>query len=204
MPWLPSYVSPPPPHTLLSPNKPSPRSARSCRPCRSPCSGPVAVGLLLSFLKNSPLLCCISPYSCYSVRNPPNLVFLQEILRVVLFLLLFCPGHGPPSALPANCPGFLHPSGTAGGGCGMGTLTPAPRSRWLCVRVAPYRGVPRLTSLVAGTTSSPVVRIRIAVGICYQGPRCPTRHPPRGSLPASCQLLFYCFLALAPAQLSPA
>ena len=97
-----------------------------------------------------------------------------------------------------------NPSGTTRGGCGIGTLTPAPRSRWLCVHVAPYRGVPRLTSLVAGTTSSPVVRIRIAVGICYQGPRCPTRHPPRGSLPASCQLLFYCFLALAPAQLSPA
>ena len=85
MPWLPSYVSPPPPHTLLSPNKPSPRSARSCRPCRSPCSGLVAVGLLLSFLKKSPLLCCISPYSCHSVRNPSDLVFLQEILRVVLF-----------------------------------------------------------------------------------------------------------------------
>ena len=97
-----------------------------------------------------------------------------------------------------------NPSGTTGGGCGIGTLTPAPRSRWLCVRVAPCRGVPRLTSLVAGTTSSPVVRVRIAMGICYQGPRCPTGHPPRGSLPASCQLLFYCFVALAPAQLSPA
>ena len=114
---------------------------------------------------------------------------------VLCFLLLFCPGLGPPSALPANCPGFLHPSGTAGGGCGMGTLTPAPRSRWLCVRVAPYCGAPRLTSLAAGTTPSRVVRVRIAVGICYQGPRCPTRHPPRGSWPAPCQLLFYCFSA---------
>ena len=140
------------------------------------------------------LFCKKSIKSCLPPRKPP----------CCAFLLLFCPGHGPPSALPANCPGFLHPSGTAGGGCGMGTLTPAPRSRWLCVRVAPYCGAPRLTSLVAGTTPSPVVRVRIAVGICYQGPRCPTRHPPRGSLPASCQLLFYCFLARAPAQLSPA
>ena len=106
----------------------------------------------------------------WSGRCWPFVVILDEIVLVVLhmlvvvlfyrksirsssqkssvfcFLLLFCPGHGPPSALPANCPGFLHPSGTAGGGCGMGTLTPAPRSRWLCVRVAPYRGVPRLTS----------------------------------------------------------
>ena len=141
------------------------------------------------------LFCKKSIRSCLSPRNPPCCTF---------FLLLSCPGHGPPSALPANCPGFLHPSGTAGGGCGMGTLTPAPRSRWLCVRVAPYRGVPRLTSLVAGTTSSPVIRIRIAMGICYQGPRCPTRHPPRGSLPAPCQRLFYCFSALTPAQLPPA
>ena len=155
-------------------------------------------------LKEIALVVLHTPVFLLFYRNPSDLVFLQEILRVVLFLLLFCPGHGPPSALPANCPGFLHPSGTAGGGCGMGTPTPAPRSRWLCVRVAPYRGVPRLTSLVAGTTPSPVVRIRIAVGICYQGPRCPTRHPPRGSWPASCQLLFYCFLALAPVQLSPA
>ena len=166
--------------------------------------------------------------SLWSGRCGPFLVILDEIVLVVLhmlvfvlfyrksirsssrkssvlcFLLLFCPGHGPPSALPANCPGFLHPSGTAGGGCGMGTLTPAPRSRWLCVRVAPYCGAPRLTSLVAGTTPSRVVRVRIAVGICYQGPRCPTRHPPRGSWPAPCQLLIYCFLARAPAQLSPA
>ena len=90
MPWLPSYVSPPPPHTLLSPNKPSPRFARSCRPCRSPCSGPVAVGLLLSFLKKSPLLCCISPVfllfckksieSCLPPRNPPCCAFFTFVL----------------------------------------------------------------------------------------------------------------------------
>ena len=204
MPWLPSYISPPPPHTLLSPNKPSPRPAPSGRPCRSPCSGPVAVDLFLSFLTKSSLLCCICSYSCYSTRNPSGPPPRNRPCCASCFCSVFCSGHGPPSALPAHCPGFLDPSGTAGGGCGMGTLTPAPRSRWLCVRVAPYRGVPRLTSLVAGTTSSPVVRIRIAVGICYQGPRCPTRHPPRGSWPAPCQLLFYCFLALAPAQLSPA
>ena len=202
MPWLPSYVSPPPPHTLLSPNKPSPRSAPSGRPCRSPCSGPVAVDLFLSFLTKSSLLCCICSYSSYSTRNPSGPPPRNRPRCAPCFC--FSPGHGPPSALPANCPGFLHPSGTAGGGCGMGTLTPAPRSRWLCVRVAPYCGAPRLTSLAAGTTPSRVVRVRIAVGICYQGPRCPTRHPPRGSLPAPCQLLLYCFLALAPAQLSPA
>ena len=43
---------------------------------------------------------------------------------VLCFLLLFCPGHGPPSALPANCPGFLHPSGTAGGGLWHGDSHP--------------------------------------------------------------------------------
>ena len=46
----------------------------------------------------------------------------------------------------------LNPPGSTGGGCGIGTFTPAPRSRWLCVLVAPSRRVPRLTSLIAGTT----------------------------------------------------
>ena len=58
------------PHTLLSPNMPSHRSAPSGRPCRSPCSGPVAVDLFLSFLTKSSLLCCICSYSCYSTRSP--------------------------------------------------------------------------------------------------------------------------------------
>ena len=40
------------------------------RPCRSPCSGPVAVDLFLSFLTKLSLLCCICSYSCYSTRNP--------------------------------------------------------------------------------------------------------------------------------------
>ena len=44
-------------------------ASRGC-PCRSPCSGPVAVDLFLSFLTKSSLLCCICSYSCYSTRNP--------------------------------------------------------------------------------------------------------------------------------------
>ena len=145
------------------------------------------IPVFLSFCKKS-IRSCLPP------RNPPCCAFFPFVLSWAWAAL------SPTGKLP----GIPPPLRDRRWGCGMGTLTPAPRSRWLCVRVAPYRGVPRLTSLVAGTTSSPVVRIRIAVGICYQGPRCPTRHPPRGSLPASCQLLFYCFLALAPAQLSPA
>ena len=202
MPWLPSYISPPPPHTLLSPNMPSPRSAQSGRPCRSPCSGPVAVDLFLSFLTKSPLLCCICSYSCYSTRNPSGPPPRNRPCCASCFCSVL--GTGRPQPCRQLAQDSFTPPGPPGGGCGMGTLTPAPRSRWLCVRVAPYCGAPRLTSLAAGTTPSRVVRFRIAVGICYQGPRCPTRHPPRGSLPAPCQLLFYCFLALAPAQLSPA
>ena len=97
--------------------------------------------------------------------------------------LLFCPGHGPPSALPANCPGFLHPSGTAGGGCGMGTLTPAPRSGWRCVRVAPYRRLPRLTSLATGTTFVSGGTHPNRRGYLFPGATCcPTRHPTRESI----------------------
>ena len=165
----------------------------------------------------------------WSGRCGPFLVLLDEIVLVVLhmlvfvlfykksirssskkssvlcFLLLFCPGPGPPSALPANRPGFLHPSGTAGGGCGMGTLTPAPRFGWRCVRVAPHRRLPRLTSLATATTfvsggTHPNRREYLFPGATC----CPTRHAPRGSLLAPCRRLFCYFVPLTPAQLSPA
>ena len=97
------------------------------------------------------------------------------------------------------------PPGPPGGGCGMGTLTPAPRSGWRCVRVAPYRRLPRLTSLATGTTSVSGGTHPNRRGYLFPGATCcPTRNPTRGSLPAPCRRLFCYFVALTPAQLSPA
>ena len=146
------------------------------------------IPVFLSFCKKS-IRSCLPP------RNPPCCAFFAFVLSWAWAAL------GPTGKLPRIPPplrdrrwGLWHGDSHPGA-----TIQMALRPRCALSRGATSDIVGRRHHLFAGG-AHPNRRGYLLPGATY----CPTRHPPRGSLPASCQLLFYCFLALAPAQLSPA
>ena len=167
----------------------------------------------------------------WSCRCWPFVVILEEFALVVLHIpvfLLFCKKSTKSCLLPRNppCCGFftfflswawaaLSPTGK------LPRIPPPLRDRrWGLWHGDSHPGAsirmalrPRCALSWGATPDIVGRRYHLSAGGTHPNRRgyllpgatyCPTRRPPRGSLPAPCQRLFYCFLALAPAQLSPA